>query len=68
MKVYQFSWCVCSFDQECNVEASSKEKAIEIFSKKNKFVWKNNEPSISCLNKTYTKDWIKKNIKIHYSE
>lgn len=68
MNTYQFSWCVCSFDQECNIEASSKEKAINIFKENVKNVWELNKPYVFNLNSKYKNKWIKENIKINFKE
>jgi hypothetical protein len=70
MKVYQFSWCVCSFDQQCNIKASNKKKAKEIFKKEvigEDTTWAANHAHCWCLNDTYKKAYLDK-LTIHYSE
>ena len=71
MNVYQFSWCVCSFDQECNIAASTEEIAKKIFKEKvigENTTWAANHAHVYNLNDKYTKQYIDNNIKIHYSE
>lgn len=71
MNVYRFTWCVCSFDQECNILASTEEIAKAIFKEKiigDNTTWAANHAYCYCLNGRYTQEHIDKNVKIHFSE
>lgn len=71
MNVYRFSWCVCSFDQEANILASTEEIAKAIFKEKvtgNNTTWAANYALCYCLNEKYTQSYIDANVKINFSE
>lgn len=66
MKRFMFSWCVCSFDQECIIEAKTEEEAREIFKikvsdppdRKETHKWAAHYATVANLSEIYTSKFL----------